>query len=97
MWSGILPSFGLGCLLSFLRLRFLRVTVVKRFQEAAPEGIRSDLIYRFSDAREVEVMARCCRKWKTGFLGRTDYDLVDPDAVKLSEMIIKAGISQLPR
>ena len=96
MWAGILPSFGIGCLLSFLRLHYLRVTVVKWFKEA-PEGTRSDLIYRFDDAREVEVMSRCCRKWMKGFMGRTDYSRLDPDAVKLSELVIKSGKAQLSR
>ncbi len=47
-------------------------------------------IYKFTDAREVEIASRCCRKW-------VDDDHLDEDEVHLAERIIKAGMQQLPR
>jgi hypothetical protein len=47
-------------------------------------------LFEFSDSRFVEVLARCCRVW-------LDKRTLDPDAIKLAETVIQAGISQLPK
>jgi hypothetical protein len=47
-------------------------------------------VCEFSDSRFVEVLARCCRVW-------LDKRTLDPDAIKLAEKVIQAGITQLPK
>ncbi|KAJ9517438.1 hypothetical protein QJQ45_016806, partial [Haematococcus lacustris] len=89
MWAGMAPAALLGGLASWLHLRFYRVTVVKRFQTARP-GTKPKFIHRFTDARQVEVAARCCRQW-------VDLDTLEPGHVSLAEQIIKAGVAQLPK
>jgi hypothetical protein len=39
-------------------------------------------IYKFQEVQQVEVLARCCRKW-------VDEDTLDPEAIKLADHIIK--------
>jgi hypothetical protein len=51
---------------------------------------RSHALYEFSDSRFVEVLARCCRVW-------LDKRTLDPEAIKLAETVIQAGITQLPK
>jgi hypothetical protein len=51
---------------------------------------RCHALYEFSDSRFVEVLARCCRVW-------LDKRTLDPEAIKLAETVIQAGITQLPK
>jgi hypothetical protein len=88
LWVGIVPAGLLGALASYLRLRFFTKTLVERFRQAKP-GMKTKFIYKFTDSREVEIVSRCCRKW-------TDEDTLDPEAVKLGDIVIRAGIQQLP-
>ncbi len=55
-----------------------------RHSNIDPNKSRLKDIYRFPDAMEVEICARVCRKW-------TEDDVLDGDAVKLAETIIKVG------
>ncbi|EFJ49581.1 hypothetical protein VOLCADRAFT_89940 [Volvox carteri f. nagariensis] len=89
LWIGMAPAAVAGAILCHMRLRHIELYVVERFRDAAP-GTNSRSIYRFTDAREVEIAARCCRCWE-------DEDTVDTEAVALSEQIIKAGMMQLPQ
>mmetsp|Transcript_29309 Transcript_29309/g.64857 ORF Transcript_29309/g.64857 Transcript_29309/m.64857 type:complete len:2212 (+) Transcript_29309:218-6853(+) len=86
--AGLVPVAGLGALASYMRLRFYRVVLVNRFRNAAP-GTRPKHIFRFSDPRQVEIVARCCRKW-------IDEDTLSEDAVLLAEQVMKAGMTLLP-
>ena len=88
LWVGIVPAGLLGALASYLRLRFYTKTLVNRFSTAKP-GTKTKFIYKFTDPREVEIVSRCCRKWN-------DEDTLDPEAVKLGDIVIRAGIQQLP-
>lgn len=47
-----------------------------------PNKSRLKDIYRFPDPMEVEIVSRVCRKW-------TEDDVLDPDAVKLAETVLK--------
>ena len=83
-----MPAGLLGALASYLRLRFYTKILVNRFSAAKP-GMKTKFIYKFSDPREVEIVSRCCRKWD-------DEDTLDPEAVKLGDIVIRAGIQQMP-
>ncbi|GLC70645.1 hypothetical protein PLESTF_001017600 [Pleodorina starrii] len=89
LWVGMGPAALVGAAMCHLRLRHISVWVVEEFKEAEP-GTNSKSIYRFTDAREVEIAARCCRRW-------VEDDTLEPEAVTLSEQIIKAGMIQLPQ
>ncbi|KXZ55668.1 hypothetical protein GPECTOR_2g1218 [Gonium pectorale] len=89
MWAGMAPAAVAGALACHFRLRHFNTHVLSRFRDADPSA-SSKSIYRFSDAREVEIAARCCRRW-------VDEDTLEPEAVALSEAIIKAGMLQLPQ
>jgi hypothetical protein len=41
-------------------------------------------IYEFRDARQVEILARCCRQWER-------LDKVDEQAAKLAEIVLKVN------
>jgi hypothetical protein len=41
-------------------------------------------IYEFTDSRQAEVLARCCRVWVDPAL-----DTLDPDSVALAEAVLK--------
>jgi hypothetical protein len=41
-------------------------------------------IYEFTDSRQAEVLARCCRVW-------VDKETLDPDAIILAEAVLKVG------
>lgn len=62
MWIGMAPVALIGVLLAWLRMRYYNTTVLNKFK-AAPPGTRAKYIYKFHDPREVEILARCCRKW----------------------------------
>lgn len=64
----------------------LRIPLTRnlRHSNINPNKSRLKDIYRFPDAMEVEICARVCRKW-------TEDDVLDGDAVKLAETIIKVG------
>ncbi|KAG2431968.1 hypothetical protein HYH02_013184 [Chlamydomonas schloesseri] len=51
-------------------------------------GASSKLVKKFQDVRDVEILLRNTRVW-------LDEDTADPDAVKLGESIVKAGLHQL--
>ncbi|KAG2488179.1 hypothetical protein HYH03_013320 [Edaphochlamys debaryana] len=90
MWVGMAPAALVGALACHLRLRHFSVHIVGLFRDASP-GTPAKRIHRFKDAREVEIAARCCRQWAE----RAD-EQPEPQAVELSEVVIKAGITQLP-
>lgn len=46
-------------------------------------------IYEFTDSRQAEILARCCRVWITR-------DCLDPECVHLAEAIIKVSRGQAP-
>ncbi|PNH09214.1 Tiny macrocysts protein B, partial [Tetrabaena socialis] len=89
MWIGIAPAALAGAAACHLRLRHFNRYVLRRFRDAEP-NMKSKFIYRFEDAREVEIAARCCRRW-------IDEDTPEPEAVAMSEQVIKAGMIQLPQ
>ncbi|KXZ55666.1 hypothetical protein GPECTOR_2g1216 [Gonium pectorale] len=89
LFTGMAPAAVAGALACHLRLLHFRKNVQSRFRDTDPSA-GSKSIYRFSDAREVEIAARCCRRW-------VDEDTLEPEAVALSEAIIKAGMLQLPQ
>jgi hypothetical protein len=47
-------------------------------------------VFKFNDSREVEILARCCRKW-------VDEETLEEGGVRLAEVIMKVGMAQLPR
>lgn len=53
-------------------------------REAPPNPPRLKDVYRFIDPEEVEIVARCCRKYT-----EDDDEILDPEAIKLSELVIK--------
>ncbi|GAX73364.1 hypothetical protein CEUSTIGMA_g817.t1 [Chlamydomonas eustigma] len=85
--AGLAPAAVLAGLCSVLRLRHIQA-IVNKFRDAPP-GIKNILIHKFSDVREVEMCARCCRKW-------VDELTYDEDAINLAYEILKAGMEQLP-
>ncbi|PNH01578.1 Tiny macrocysts protein B [Tetrabaena socialis] len=94
LWAGQGPAFIVGAFACHLRLRFFNRTVVGGFRDddssgAATSARPGKLAYKFKDSREVEIAARCARRW-------LDEDTVDPEAMQLSEAIIKAGMVQMP-
>ncbi|PNH09202.1 Tiny macrocysts protein B, partial [Tetrabaena socialis] len=88
MWIGMAPAAIAGAVACHLRLRHFQSLAI-RFRDANP-SIKSKSIYRFEDAREVEITARCCRRW-------IDEDTPEPEAVVMTELVIKAGMTQLPQ
>ncbi|PNH04175.1 Tiny macrocysts protein C, partial [Tetrabaena socialis] len=89
MWIGMAPAALAGAAACHLRLQHFNSFVLGRFRDAEP-NVKSKFIYRFQDAREVEITARCCRRW-------IDEDTPEPEAVVMSEQVIKAGMIQLPQ
>ncbi|PNH12265.1 Tiny macrocysts protein B [Tetrabaena socialis] len=89
MWIGVAPAAIAGAAACHLRLWHFNHYVLGRFRDADP-GMKSKTIYRFDDAREVEITARCCRSW-------IDEDTPEPEAVAMTEQVIKAGMTQLPQ
>ncbi|PNH03659.1 Tiny macrocysts protein B [Tetrabaena socialis] len=89
MWIGMAPAAIVGAVVCHLRLRHFDRYVLGRFRDAEPD-MKPKFIYRFEDAREVEIAARCCRCW-------IDEDMPDPEAVAMSEQVIKAGMILLPQ
>ncbi|GAX73356.1 hypothetical protein CEUSTIGMA_g809.t1 [Chlamydomonas eustigma] len=85
--AGLAPAAILFMGLSVLRMKRIDV-IVDKFRKAPP-GKKSKSIHKFSDVREVEMCARCCRKW-------LDEDVFDPEAIELAHVILKAGMEQLP-
>ncbi|GFH06384.1 uncharacterized protein HaLaN_01005 [Haematococcus lacustris] len=88
MWLGLGPAFVLGALASWVRLYYLQVVVPRRFRRAGPDD-KLTQVYRFTDPRQVEIVARCVRKW-------VDEDTLQPEATKTAEVVIKAGVAMLP-
>ncbi|KAJ9531082.1 hypothetical protein QJQ45_000885 [Haematococcus lacustris] len=89
LWAGMGPAFLWGAVASWMRLSYFTVHVLRKFKEAPP-GTRAKFIYRFRDPREVEIVARCCRKW-------VDEDTLDKESVELAEKVLRAGMSLLPK
>ncbi|GAX73349.1 hypothetical protein CEUSTIGMA_g802.t1 [Chlamydomonas eustigma] len=87
MIAGVLPAAGLALYANIIRLRSLDKTI-KRFRCAVP-GVKSKTIFKFTDPREVEICARCCRQW-------IDEDTLVEEGVDLALKIIKVGMEQLP-
>jgi hypothetical protein len=52
---------------------------------ATPEQLPEE-IYEFTDSRQAEVLARCCRVW----IAR---NTLDPDSVHLAEGVLKVGLT----
>ncbi|GAX78754.1 hypothetical protein CEUSTIGMA_g6191.t1 [Chlamydomonas eustigma] len=87
MIAGIIPASLLAFGASVLRMRHVDM-VVEKFKNAR-KGTPSYKVHEFSDSRDVEICARCCRKW-------IDKETLEPEAVQLAYTILKAGMSQLP-
>ncbi|GLC33063.1 hypothetical protein PLESTB_000374500 [Pleodorina starrii] len=87
MVAGLLPVLAVGFLISFIRLRISVKLAIRSFCHIDPNKSRLKDIYRFPDAMEVEIVSRVARKW-------TEDDVLDTDAVKLAETIIKVGLAQ---
>ncbi|KAG2445087.1 hypothetical protein HYH02_008954 [Chlamydomonas schloesseri] len=87
LWAGLAPSAVLGAVACHLRLRQLGPSVYNKFRDPEP-GTNTKYIYKFEDARDVEIVLRNTRQW-------LDEDTPDPDSVKMGEAIVKAGLSQL--
>jgi hypothetical protein len=82
MWAGIVPSALLGWLASWWQQRrFVRLTA--SFRDLPPDA-KPSAVFRLTDAREVEILARCCRSW-------VDEETLNEDAVRLAEAIMKVG------
>ncbi|KXZ49202.1 hypothetical protein GPECTOR_22g792 [Gonium pectorale] len=91
LWVGLAPAALVGALACHARLFYFSRFVADRFRtEDLDLSRQTKRVYKFSDAREVEIAARCARRW-------LDEDTVDPDAMALSEIIIKSGMTQLPQ
>ncbi|KAG2440500.1 hypothetical protein HYH02_010378 [Chlamydomonas schloesseri] len=84
------PIALVGAAASYLRLTLWAQYVLMRYR-TAPPGQKARRIYKFQDAREVEIVARVCRKW-------TDqhYEVLDRVAVKEAEIVIKGGMQLFP-
>ncbi|KAG2446182.1 hypothetical protein HXX76_000775 [Chlamydomonas incerta] len=84
------PVALVGAAVSYLRLNLWAQYVLMRYR-TAPPGQKARRIYKFQDAREVEIVARVCRKW-------TDqhYEVLDRVAVKEAEIVIKGGMQLFP-
>jgi len=74
MWCGLIPVMVAGYVASYYRMSY-RKRVLRLFEAAT---LDTDLksIYQFSDAREVEALSRCCRKWID-----KNKEIVDVDAM----------------
>ncbi|KAG2454201.1 hypothetical protein HYH02_001236 [Chlamydomonas schloesseri] len=90
LWIGMGPAALAGMAACWARLQYFCVVVAERFRNATP-GVPSKYICKFEDAREVGVALRACRDWIPG-----DEDTLKPEAMALGEVIVKAGIMQLP-
>ncbi|KAG2493479.1 hypothetical protein HYH03_008295 [Edaphochlamys debaryana] len=84
MVAGLLPAALLCFLASFIRLRWRVKHAIRAFSHIDPSKSRLKDIYRFPDPMEVEICSRVARKW-------TEDDILDPDAVRLAETILKVG------
>ncbi|GLC53515.1 hypothetical protein PLESTB_000757900 [Pleodorina starrii] len=91
LWVGMGPAALVGSGLCYMRLRHIKHWVVAKFRNA-DSGTNSKHIYKFTDAREVEIAARSCRAWVDD-----EENTLEPEAMALSEQIIKAGMIQLPQ
>ncbi|GFH07471.1 PAS domain-containing protein, partial [Haematococcus lacustris] len=89
MWVGLVPAGLAGALAGWMRLRYFMVTVVNRFRHAPPD-MKPRLIFNATDAREVEILSRCCRVWQP-----EDPEVVEEEAMELASIILKAGLAQL--
>ncbi|KAL6764390.1 hypothetical protein V8C86DRAFT_1586354 [Haematococcus lacustris] len=89
MWGGLVPAGLAGALAGWMRLRYFMVTVVNRFRHA-PRDMKPRLIFNATDAREVEILSRCCRVWQP-----EDPEVVEEEAMELASIILKAGLAQL--
>ncbi|KAG2445524.1 hypothetical protein HXX76_000139 [Chlamydomonas incerta] len=87
LWAGLVPSALLGAVACGLRLRQLGPGVAEELRDLAP-GTNTKHILKLQDAREVEIILRNTRVW-------LDEDTPDPEAVKLGEALVKAGLQQL--
>ncbi|KAG2430819.1 hypothetical protein HXX76_009795 [Chlamydomonas incerta] len=87
LWIGLGPAAIVGAVACHLRLRKFTVTTINSFKNAEL-GTKPKYIFRFTDAREVELVLRHCRQW-------LDEDTPEPDAVALGETVVKAGMTQL--
>ncbi|WIA17635.1 hypothetical protein OEZ85_014441 [Tetradesmus obliquus] len=92
----LLPAaVAVGVAVSWLRLNIATRHALDKFRALGPveaesvPGLKD--VHKFVDPWEVEIIARCCRRW-------TDYEdkELDQGAVKLAEMVIKAGLVRFP-
>jgi hypothetical protein len=81
MWATFVPMGLLGAWVSHLRLKFFTGKSLQRFKSAAPTDLPHE-IFEFSDSRQAEILARCCRVW-------VKKDVLDPDSVHLAEAVLK--------
>ncbi|WIA37851.1 hypothetical protein OEZ86_014704 [Tetradesmus obliquus] len=92
----LLPAAAaVGVAVSWLRLNIATRRALDKFRALGPveaesvPGLKD--VHKFVDPWEVEIIARCCRRW-------TDYEdkELDQGAVKLAETVIKAGLARFP-
>ncbi|GIL43455.1 hypothetical protein Vafri_932 [Volvox africanus] len=88
--SMIGAAMAVGAIVSYVWLSWWTMYVLMRYR-TAPPGQKARRIYKFKDSREVEIVARVCRKW-------TDqhYEVLDRAAAKEAEIVIKGGMQLFP-
>eukprot|EP00201_Polytomella_parva_P019094 CAMPEP_0175050600 /NCGR_PEP_ID=MMETSP0052_2-20121109/7345_1 /TAXON_ID=51329 ORGANISM="Polytomella parva, Strain SAG 63-3" /NCGR_SAMPLE_ID=MMETSP0052_2 /ASSEMBLY_ACC=CAM_ASM_000194 /LENGTH=1178 /DNA_ID=CAMNT_0016314813 /DNA_START=883 /DNA_END=4416 /DNA_ORIENTATION=- len=80
MLYGMIPTFFIG----YYRIKIYINKVARRFEDATP-NMRPKDIFRFLSPHDVEIAARCVRQFP-------DEDTVDPEAIKISDMIVRSGL-----
>jgi hypothetical protein len=77
-------------LVNLKRRSTLKATTNRTACREAKEGLPLNNVYEFTDAREIEIAARCCRRW-------LDEKTLDPSATELAERITRGGLQCLPK
>jgi hypothetical protein len=84
MWATFVPMGLLGAWVSHLRLKFFTGKSLRRFKSAAPTDLPHE-VFEFTDSRQAEILARCCRVW-------VSRDALDQQFVHLAEAVIKVWL-----
>ncbi|GFR41359.1 hypothetical protein Agub_g2042 [Astrephomene gubernaculifera] len=84
------PVMIAGSALSYVRLTWWTKYVLMRYR-TAPARQKARRIYKFKDAREVEIVARVCRRWTDAH-----FEVLDRGAAKEAEIVIKGGMQLFP-
>jgi hypothetical protein len=81
MWATFVPMGLLGAWVSHLRLKFFTGKSLQKFKSATPDTLPHE-VFEFTDSRQAEILARCCRAW-------VSRDVLDQEFVHLAEAVIK--------